>query len=491
MERYIIDKRYRLRGWYKLPTGLYDTARRQAVFFDPQFYELLLQCNADHDFDADLLSDQERTFLEKLIAEKIIRPAGKWDILLPEQEYQAYPARYRKSVHWSVTGACNLKCRHCFMSAPHAKHGSPTTEQLLDIIDQFEECGIFNVEITGGEPLIREDFEEIVQRLKEKDIRINTIYTNGWLVNEKLLDMLEENGMHPSFQLSFDGIGKHDFLRGVPGAEEKTIEALKLLKERGHTVSCSMCLHKGNIDTLRDSVKLLARLGVSSLKCGSMMDMGEWQSPELKELHLSQEEELETFEDYIPLYFEDDAPLGIMMSGAFLYEKGNPNGWGIYYKRECPREEEDRMLSCPVLKGAFYLGADGLVAPCQGMCDTSFAKHFPGLKEQRLSDILKESDYVRYSYATVGDVRRGNDECRKCDFVDRCAASCRNSALIEGDNYYGVDPEACFFFRNGWEERIKKVAQPAYEEYIKRNPQNTAADTGKNDTEVMVMSNCL
>ena len=178
---------------------------RTSCFFDPKLYELILKCNADHDFDADALSDAECAFLEKLVKEKLIRPAGRWDILLPVQQYKSFPARYRKSVHWSITGACNLKCRHCFMSAPHAKHGTPKTQQLLSIIDQFEECGIFNVDITGGEPLIREDLELIVKTLKEKEIWINNIYTNGWLVNEKLLDMFEENGFHPSFQLSFDG----------------------------------------------------------------------------------------------------------------------------------------------------------------------------------------------------------------------------------------------------------------------------------------------
>jgi radical SAM protein with 4Fe4S-binding SPASM domain len=490
MARYIIDKRYRLRGWYKLPAGLYDTVCRQAVFFDPHLYELLLGCNAGHDFDKDTLSEKEVKFLESLLKEKIIRNAGRWDVLLPEQRYKVYPARYRKTVHWSITGACNLKCRHCFMSAPHAKHGSPTTEQIMDVIDQFEECGIFNVDITGGEPLIRKDFETIVRRLQEKEIRINTIYTNGWLVNDRLLDILEQNGMHPAFQLSFDGIGQHDFLRGVPGAEEKTICALKLLKERNHHVSCSMCVHKGNSETIRDSVKLLAELGVKSLKCGSMMNMGEWQSPDIKKLHLSEEESLEIIERYIPLYFEDGAPLSIMLEGAFVFEKDNPDGWGIYYKRECSQEEENDTLACPVLKDSFYLGPDGMVAPCQGMCDTDFAQSFSDLHSQRLCDILKESEYVRLSYATVGDVRRRNDECRKCEYVDRCAGSCRHSALIEGNNYYGVDPQACYFFKNGWEERITAAAQKAYEAYMKRKPKDIPKGKGKKDTEDLVIPNC-
>ena len=41
---------------------------------------------------------------------------------------------------------------------------------------------------------------------------------------------------------------------------------------------------------------------------------------------------------------------------------------------------------------------------------------------------------------------------------------------MAGDNYCGVDPNACYFFKNGWEERIRAAAQPAFDEYIKRNP---------------------
>ena len=266
-----------------------------------------------------------------------------------------------------------------------------------------------------------------------------------------------------------NGPCRHDFLRGVPGAEEKTIAALKLLQERKYSVSVSMCIHRKSAHVLRDSVRLLASLGVTSVKCGSMMEQGEWASPDVAALQLTKQEELEMFEKYIPQYFEDDAPLSIMMSGAFLYEKGSAN-WGVFYHRECPADQEDKRLSCPVLGEAFYIGADGVVAPCQGMCDCDFGRSFPSIKEKPLREILTDSPYVKLSYATVGDVRRGNDECRTCEFIDRCAGSCRNSALLNGDNYYGVDPDACYFFKNGWEERIRAAAQPAFDEYIRRNP---------------------
>jgi radical SAM protein with 4Fe4S-binding SPASM domain len=167
----------------------------------------------------------------------------------------------------------------------------------------------------------------------------------------------------------------------------------------------------------------------------------------------------------------------IMMSGAFLYEKSSDH-WGIFYHRECPADQEDKRLSCPVLGESFYIGADGVVAPCQGMCDCDFGKNFPTLKEKPLREILTDSDYVKLSYATVGDVRRGNDACRTCEFIDRCAGSCRNSALLNGDNYYGVDPDACYFFKNGWEERIRAVAQLAFDVYIKRCPPKVGQKKG-------------
>jgi len=54
-----------------------------------------------------------------------------------------------------------------------------------------------------------------------------------------------------------------------------------------------------------------------------MMGLGEWMNPELFDLQLSYEEAFEFFEGYIPQYFEDDAPLSIMLSGVFTYAPGD------------------------------------------------------------------------------------------------------------------------------------------------------------------------
>jgi len=467
--RYVLNERYRLRGWYKLPTGVLDTQLKMANFLSLNEYRLLLKCDGAHRMEEENLSEQEVKFLEKLEKSGVIRKAILGEFLQPEQAYVTYPARYRREAHWSITGACNLKCRHCFMSAPSAKHGSPSHEQIIAIADQLAECGVFRVGLTGGEPLIRDDFLDIIDAMNEREIGISVIFTNGWLVDEKLLDELDKRNAHTAFQLSYDGVGQHDFLRGVDGAEEKTLKALKLLQERDHKVSVSMSLHKGNRHTVRESVNLMASLGVKSMKVGTMMTLGEWMQPEVRDLQMTPADEQAVFEEYIPQYFEDNAPVSIMLSGSFMYNPGDPK-WGIFYERKISEKAEKKTPSCGVLTHNFYIGADGMVAPCMGMGDCGFAKNFPNLFETPLKDILRDSELIRLSGVTVGEVRDRSGKCRDCEFIDRCFGGCRNAALMAGDDYYGVDPSICEFFKNGWDKRIREVADPAFEEYIKRCP---------------------
>ena len=202
------------------------------------------------------------------------------------------------------------------------------------------------------------------------------------------------------------------------------------------------------------------------------MELGEWADPSLRNLSLTEEEALQITADYIPQYFEDNAPMDIMLCGSFLYSRKKEN-WSFYGVREIDAEREKTAAACPSLKNSFYLGADGVVSPCMGMADTEFAKNFPSLRDIPLSDILKDSDYVRYSCATVKEVRDGNFLCRSCEYVSRCAGGCRNEALVHGEDFYAVDSLACAFHRHGWEEKMRRIIEPAYEAYLEaKRPQD-------------------
>ncbi len=67
-------------------------------------------------------------------------------------------------------------------------------------------------------------------------------------------------------------------------------------------------------------------------------------------------------------------------------------------------------------------------------------------------------------------IRDHNPKCRTCPYVDRCTGGCRNSVLMAGDDYYGIDPEVCRFFESGGEARIRSAAEAPFAAYLRRNP---------------------
>ena len=321
--------------------------------------------------------------------------------------------------------------------------------------------------ITGGEPLLREDLLDIVGILAARGIRIGKLLTNGWLLDEAFLDGLEGLGSRPRFQLSFDGVGCHDFLRGVKGAEERTIRALRLLRERGHEASVSMCLHRENRHMLRESVNLMASLGVREFRCATAMELGDWASPEVRSLRLTREEELGTYEEYIPRYFEDDAPLSLSLGSFFFYTPGD-DAWRIPCRTACPAEDEWETPSCNTLVSGFFVGADGMVCPCMAMADSDYACHFPSIFETPLREILTDDGFNRLCHVSVGEVREHNPKCRTCPFVDRCTGGCRNDSLMAGEGYCGVAPDTCWFFEHDGERRVTQAAENAFAAYLGR-----------------------
>jgi radical SAM protein with 4Fe4S-binding SPASM domain len=158
-----------------------------------------------------------------------------------------------------------------------------------------------------------------------------------------------------------------------------------------------------------------------------------------------------------------------MLGGAFMYTPGEPS-WSIFYENRLTEEEAKTCPSCGILTKNCYIGADGMVAPCMGMADCGFAKNFPNLKDMSLIEILHDPEFTGLCNVKVGDIRDHNPKCRECRVTDRCTGGCRNAALMLGDDYFGIDTGMCEFFENGWDERIRKAAEPAFREYIKRNP---------------------
>ena len=139
--------------------------------------------------------------------------------------------------------------------------GELSTKEAFDLIDQMAECGVLRVDITGGEPLVRKDIWQLIDRILSHHMVIRNFHTNGWLLDDEVLDGFEQRGLHPLIAISFDGVGWHDWMRGRKGAEEDALRAMRLCHSRGYQVSVGMCIHRGNVSSLPATVEALRAAG--------------------------------------------------------------------------------------------------------------------------------------------------------------------------------------------------------------------------------------
>ena len=447
MSYYILNRGFALCGYEGLPFGL-RTPRGAAEFFSREQYEMVLMLDGKTDLDPDTLTEAQRPMFDRLLERKVIRELEAPEGLLPEQTYRFYPAMYKRHIQWSITGACNYRCRHCFMSAPDSQFTEPTWEQCQSAIRQMAECGIKEVSLTGGEPLISPHFYPILDECIARGIGISTIYSNGRLVTPQLLDELERRNLHPSFQMSFDGIGWHDWLRGVEGAEQAVLKAFALCRDRGFSTGAAFALHRHNLEGFNESLRLLDSLGLRHVKANITSPTGLWASQ--TEHFLDPDETYQyLLETALPQYMKDDLQVGVQF--CLLLNWNPKTGEGFVPGAKFTGHEADREAwACGSVKNTGYLSPEGYVLPCMTMVGTKMQESFRSLYDRPLRDILTDSAYTRVCLMKMGEVVDAHDRCRDCQYQLYCGAGCRACGIGETGTDRAIDREVCHFFRAGW-----------------------------------------
>ena len=453
---YKLHEKLLLRGWQKLPYAVVEKGVSRPLFISAKEMQALQLCNGLIDVDLPLIPQGTRDLL-KIIEEKgFIAPCERGDTIRPEQEYRLYPARYIRTAHWSITGHCNYRCKHCYMSAPDAKFGELSHEEIMSIVQQLIDCGVMEVSLTGGEPLVRRDFMEIVDALLSGGVTITTIYTNGKLVTDKLLDQLAERGIRPEFNMSFDGTeGWHDWLRGIPNAGKIVEDAFLRCKEKGFPTGAEMCIHQGNKHLLRDTVNRLAELGCRSLKTNPISNVGAWKEGGYGE-SISMGELYQLYLDYIPHYYEDGMPLSIQLGGFFSASPKRSQEYDIPSMKNC--SNPDKTCVCGHARMVMYISAEGRALPCMALSGMDIQEEFPLIPEIGLANCLTDSRYMALIDTRATQVLAHNPECQNCEHAMQCLAGCRASALeTSPTDVLAIDRAACAIFKGGWVEKIRQT----------------------------------
>lgn len=453
---YRLKSEYMLRGWKLLPTGVVNREDRKVQFFPTKKYNVLKLCDgksASESFD-----EAQRKIIEEFIADGYVETTEEISPLEAVQEYKFHDNRFVRSMAWFITGKCNCKCRHCYMSSSPQKAEEFTHEQCMDIIAQMAECGVQNVSLIGGEPLVRRDFWELVDELIANDIRIKTIFSNGILINEKFISELERRNLRPKFTISFDGVGCHDKLRGFNGAEKAFYRAVKLLHERNFKVHVSFDLHKGNLDSVRESVKLLASLGVDSVGIGRIFAEGA--AFDMQDELMTREEQDNFFLEYIPQYIADGAPTELHLMGMFTGISATE--YLIPLVKMPENFKCDNHCVCGTARNYMQIDYDGSVVPCMPMdYAAGNKKYFSRITDKSLKEILDDETYMRLVNTRLGDYFKANPECADCEYKNRCGGGCRGMAMFENrdGDLFGIDKGTCNFFKGGYYDKIIALAK--------------------------------
>lgn len=448
---YVISEQYGLRKWTDR-AGFLDFRAGTVKPLNALDFLAAQLCNGCININIPHIPESTRVAVRALARQGFVKPCPIGTTLNDGQNLIEYPNRYYSGAKWSVTGRCNLRCKHCFVSAPNAKFGEISHEDCLRLIDAFADCGITRVTLTGGEPLLRDDFLELVDRLTEKKIVLSRIATNGLLVNERLLNALEERGVHPGFNMSYDGVGWHDWLRGMDGAEKQLLKKFELLSKRGYDTGSAMTIHKNNLHTMRASVNTLRDVGCKTVIMNRVTNFGEW-SKYGQDCSVTPEELFDAYLEYIPHYFEDGMPVRIVLNRFFTCDRESKNYKLIPYKL-CKDPTNDYV--CTDVSSNLFISADGQAMPCLAVSTVDeLHKNFPSVCKEGLQQCISSEEYLRYADMRYSDYLERNQSCRTCRYTAWCRGGCRAQALdFDPNDYLGKDIPNCVFFHKNYTKKI-------------------------------------
>lgn len=257
---------------------------------------------------------------------------------------------------WECTLRCNLSCIHCGSDCrKDASVKDMPAEDFFKAIDEITEIvnpGDTMIVLTGGEPLLRKDIEQIGLGLYKRGFPWG-IVTNGMLLSRQKLDSLLRSGMR-AITVSLDGLqDSHNWLRGSVLSYTSAYNAIKLLPSiPGLNYDVVTCVNQKNFDELNQVKELLISTGIREWRIFTIFPIG--RAKENRELQLSPDKFKGLF-DFIRLTRKE---------GRIKLNYGCEGFLGNYEK-----EVRDNFFICRAGINIASILADGSISACPNLRD--------------------------------------------------------------------------------------------------------------------------
>lgn len=274
---------------------------------------------------------------------------------------------------------------------------------MESIFDQVESLGVFEVRITGGEPLLHAEIDEVLADLQRRRFR-KVILTNGILLDDQKIGLLRDAGVIPTISLDDSVAEDHDLFRGVGGSFDRTIAALKRLQKSRSQYGINCCLHRRNLRRHREIIELAVECGASRIAF----------------LDLKPSSRLNRNPTWIPTYDQYVEVMPGLQVNRVRYRRKIDVALDSFlhcaHLKEYDQEAKSGFVSCQAGRTGFSIDSDGSVYPCNIVLSDPRWK-IGQIKEEPLADIWFSTDWLFFR----GGVRVEDlVTCRDCKDRKSC-----------------------------------------------------------------------
>ena len=342
-----------------------------------------------------------------------------------------------------VTYRCPLHCVFCYNPVNYAANKKElSTDEWKDVLRQARKLGAAQLGFSGGEPLVRDDLEELIGEAHQLGYYTNLI-TSGVGLTEARISKMKELGLD-HIQLSFQDSTKemNDFLSSTKTFDLKS-KVAALIKKYDYPMVLNVVLHRYNLDHVGRIIEMAVEMGVEYLELANTQYYA-WGAINRDQL-MPTREQLERAEAIVNEY---RAKLGNKIKLLFVV----------------PDYFEDKPKACMNGWGSVFLAvaADGSALPCHAAQSIPGLK-FPNVTEESLHDIWYNSDAFN-RFRGYGWMK---EPCKSCPDKEKDFGGCRCQALMLTGDAENADP-VCG--KSPYHDDVKKIVLQARTKPVEEKP---------------------
>jgi len=337
-----------------------------------------------------------------------------------------------KWIAWEITGRCNLNCIHCRSSSDMASSsGDLSPQRSAKLLGELASYGAPVVVLSGGEPLLREDWFDLARLGTERGLRM-CLATNGSRVNESVCRLMLRAGIR-MVSLSLDGSTSeiHDDFRRQPGAFHSVVKAAGQLRRFGIPFLINSSFTKRNQADIPNVYRLARELEATAWYLFMIVPTG--RAGEVTEELISAED----YEEILHWHYEQELREERMLmrpTCAPHYFRLTRQRAGIEGRPWKPRSLQ---FATGVSKGCLagqhiaFIDRDGNVKPCSYFHETA-----GNVKRSSFREIWETSPLLR----SLRDFSSYQGKCGACEYLRVCGGCRARASALNDGNYLAEEP---------------------------------------------------